>query len=327
MSRAPVRDSLARLMKRGLSFLFVLFSFLLVACGGDAKNGAKVPSADTGMDDAFALLPGNAIAVGTIDARAFFGSQSFGSELAKLVEKYLPLGPESGFQASRDVDRVTFASYSYQGIDAAAVVIGRFDEAKIKQVALQQTPTKSGGMLVASQYAGRDVYTINNVGFTILSSTKAIAGTESGIRRVLERIKDGRVKRDIAKWMLETVETQGVAAAIAGDFATQPIPAEALRQVPIAFVQSMTALRVLITFKEPGVQIAGSLSYPDVNAAATATEQVKQAAGMSKWLALIGIKIQNVEIKTEKQDVQVKLEVDDQSLRQLLASVPQLLGQ
>ncbi|HVH43650.1 MAG TPA: hypothetical protein VM925_14945 [Labilithrix sp.] len=314
-------------MTRGISFLFVLLTVLLVACGGDKKDNVKAPSPDTGMDDAFALLPGSAIAVGTVDARAFFGSKSFGSELAKLVEKYLPIGQEADFQASRDVDRVTFASYSYQGIDAAAIIVGRFDEAKIKQVALQKTPTKSGGVLVASQYAGRDVYTINNVGFTILSSTKAIAGTESGIRRVLERIKDGRVKRDIAKWMIETAETPGAAAAVAGDFATQPIPAEAMRQVPVPFIKSMTALRVLLTFKEPGVQIAGSLTYPDEPSAATASEHVKQAAGMSKWLALIGIKIQNVEIKTEKQDVQVKLEVDDQSLRQLLASAPQWLGQ
>ena len=37
--------------------------------------------------------------------------------------------------------------------------------------------------------------------------------------------------------------------------------------------------------------------------------------------------IQNVEIKSEKQDVQVKLEVDDASLRTVLATAPQWLGQ
>jgi len=312
--------------RRGSLLLLLILSILFIACG-DKNKDAKAPVQDTGMDDAFALLPGNAIAVGTVDARAFFGSATFGADLAKLVEKYIPLGQEAGFQASRDVDRVTFGSYSYQGVDAAAVIIGRFDEAKIKAVATQHTPTKGGGMLVLSQYAGRDVYTVNNVGFTILSPTKAIAGTESGIRRVLERIKDNRVKRDIAKWMIETCETPGAAAAVAGDFATQPMPAEALRQLPIPFLQTMKALRVLVTFKDPGMQIAGSLTYPDGQAALTASEQVKQAASMSKWLSLIGIKVQNVDIKTEKSDVQVKLEVDDQSLRQLVASAPQWIGQ
>ncbi|MBX3202903.1 MAG: hypothetical protein KF894_32550 [Labilithrix sp.] len=317
-------------MKRGSSsfvaLLSVLVLTLLVACGGDKKE-VKAPTVDSGMDDALALLPGNAIAVGTVDARAFFGSQTFGSEVAKLAEKYLPIGEEAGFQASRDVDRVTWASYSYSGIDAAAIVVGRFDEAKIKEAALKQTPTKGGGMLVASQYAGRDVYTINNVGFTVLSSTKAIAGTESGIRRVLERIKDNRVKRDIAPWMLETVETPGAASALAGDFATQPMPAEAVRQIPVPFIQSMKALRLLLRFKEPGLQIAGSLTYPDEQGAGTATEHVKQVANQAKWLALIGVKVQNVDVKTDKQDVQVSLEVDDQSLRQVLASAPAWLGQ
>src|SRR5690554_5742110 len=121
-------------MSRGLSFLFILLSVLFVGCG-DKKGDVKAPTVDTGMDDALALLPGNAIGLGTVDARAFFSSQTFGAELSKLVEKYVPVGQEAGFLASRDVDRVTFASYSYQGIDAAAIVIGRFDEAKIKQMA------------------------------------------------------------------------------------------------------------------------------------------------------------------------------------------------
>ena len=89
----------------------------------------------------------------------------------------------------------------------------------------------------------------------------------------------------------------------------------------------MKALRLLLTFKEPGVQLAGSMTYPDEASSATASEHVKQAANMSKWLALVGITVQNVDVKTDKQDVQVKLEVDDQSLRQLLASAPQWIGQ
>ena len=276
------------------------------------------------MDDALALLPGNAIAVGTVDARAFFGSQTFGAELAKLVEKYVPIGQEAGFQASRDVDRVTFGSYSYQGVDVAAIVVGRFDEAKIKQVAPKQTPTKNGGTLVASQYAGRDVYTVSNIG-SRSSRPQGDRGTESGIRRVLERIKDGRVKRDITPWMIQTLETPGAAAAVAADFATQPMPAEAMRQMPCLHPDG-EGRALLVTFKEPGVQLAGSMTYADAQAAEAASK-VKQAAGISKMARVFGIKVQNIDIKAEKQDVQVKLEVDDQSLRQLLASAPQWLGQ
>ena len=305
--------------------VLLLLATLFVACG-DKKQDTKTPATEPGMDDALALLPGQPIMVGTVDARAFFGSKTFGSELAKLVEQYFPIGQEAGFQASRDVDRVTFASYSYQGVDASAVIVGKFDEAKIKEAAAKQTPMKGNSVIVASQYMGRDLYTISNIGFTILSSTHAIAGTEAGIRRVLERIKDKRVKRDIPQWMLQTVETPGAAAAIAADFATQPLPAELSRQVPVPFVQNMKAIRIVTTFKEPGLQLAASMTYPDANAANTASESVRQTANLSKWLALIGIKIQNVEVAVDKADVQLKLAVDDQSLRQLLASAPQWIG-
>jgi hypothetical protein len=221
---------------------------------------------------------------------------------------------------------VTFGSYSYQGLDVAAIAIGRFDGAKIKQVAASQTPTKAGVPLVVSQYAGRDVYTVNNIGFTLLSDTRAIIGTEQGIRRVLERIKDKRVKRDLAPWMIATIETPGAALAVAGDLASQPLPAEMARQVPMPFMQGLKAVRLVATFKD-GVHLAGSMTYPDAQTAETASQSVKQTANLSKWLAIVGIKVQNVEIKVEKTDVQVSLGIDDQSLRQLLATAPQWLGQ
>lgn len=308
------------------SFLLLVLVLLFVAACGGKKEEAKAPAKDTSFEDALALLPGNAIAVGSVDARAFFGSKTFGAELAKLVEKYVPIGQEAGFEASRDVDRITWASYSYQGVDVAAIVVGRFDEAKIKQVAASQTPTKMGAPLVVSQYAGRDVYTVSNVGFTMLSNERVVVGTESGIRRVLERIKDKRVNRDILPWMIATVETPGAAASLAGDFATQPAPQELLRQIPTPLAQNIKAIRVLMTFNEAGLQLAASGTYPDEPAAQAAAKHVEQAAGLAKWLALFGVKIQNVNISVEKSDVQVKLDVDDQSLKTLLASAPQWLG-
>ena len=308
------------------STILLLSLVTLAGCGGGDKTDAKSPTAEPAMDDALSLLPGSAIAVGTVDARAFFSSQTFGADLAKLVEKYVPIGAEAGFQASRDVDRVTFASYSYQGIDVAAIVIGRFDSAKIRLVAANQTPTKNGGTLVVSQYTGRDVYTVNNIGFTLLSDTRAIVGTEQGIRRVLERIKDKRVKRDIAPWMVSTVETSGAAFALAADFASTPIPQENAKQIPSPLITNLKAARLVATFKD-GVNLAGSITYSDAASAESSAAVVKQSMGYAKLLAVFGIKLQNVDIKTDKSDVQVSLLVDDQSLRALLANVPSLMGQ
>jgi hypothetical protein len=224
------------------------------------------------------------------------------------------------------VDRVTFASYSYQGIDVAAIVIGRFDSAKIKLVASSQTPTKGGGALVVSQYAGRDVYTVNNVGFTLLSDTRAIVGTEQGIRRVLERIKDKRVKRDIAPWMISTLETPGAAFAVAADFASQPLPAELTKNAAPQLVNNLKAARLVATFKD-GVQLGGSITYAESASAEGSAAVLRQSMSYAKYLAVFGISLKNVDIKVEKTDVQVSLLVDDQSLRAILATVPSLLPQ
>jgi len=320
-------SSVARVASLALLPVLVLPAGLAVSgCGGDDKAPAKAPEVAPSLDDALALLPGNPIMVGTVDARAFFGSQTFGADLAKLVEKYTPFGQEAGFQASRDVDRVTFASYSYQGIDVAAIAIGRFDGAKIKAFAASQAPTKSGAPLVVSSYAGREVYTVSNVGFTLLSDTRAVVGTESGIRRVLERIADRRVKREMLPWMISTVETSGAAFSVAADFASQPMPAEAIRQVPAPIVNGLKAVRAVGMFKD-GVQIAGSITYGDTAGAEAAAEHVKKAASMSRLLAFVGIQIKTFDTKVEKSDVQVTVALDDQSLRQLVASVPAMLGQ
>ena len=103
-------------MKARSFFLVVCLLVLSVAsfaCGGNKEGeGAKTVAKEEPFDDALALLPGNAIAVGSLDVRAFFDSKTFGAELAKLVEKYVPIGKEAGFDAARDVDRITWASYS-----------------------------------------------------------------------------------------------------------------------------------------------------------------------------------------------------------------------
>jgi hypothetical protein len=125
--------------------------------------------------------------------------------------------------------------------------------------------------------------------------------------------------------MIATIETPGAALAVAGDLATQPLPPDLAQRVPMPFMQGLKAVRLVATFKD-GTQLAGSMTYPDAQTAETASQSVKQTVNLSKWLAIFGIKVQNVDIKVEKTDVQVSLGIDDQSLRQLLASAPQWLG-
>lgn len=296
----------------------------LCACGDPP---AVAPTAQVDLDaDPSALLPSSAIAYARLDARAFFASQSFGPDLAKAAEKSSPLGEEAGFLASRDLDVVNLGVYSTQGADVAAVLTGRFDVARIKKLAETHAPTQGGGALVTSQYGGRDVYTVNNIGFTVLTAKTAIAGTETGIRRVLDRIKDGRVKRDVPPWVTTTLGTQGAVLAIAADAQAQPGAAESLRQLPIPWAVGAQKARVLMDFNAPGSNVGATLTYAEEAQAGTASQALNNTASTARLLAFIGLQFREFKVNTEKTDVQVKISVDDQSLRTLAQSLPQWLG-
>src|SRR5215472_63651 len=145
----------------------VAAAIALFGCGGSKDSvTAKDPSGLTPEQidaDPLALLPGSAVVLAVVDARAFYKSSSVGPQVALVAEKLVPIGDEAGFSPSRDVDRVTLAAYALSGADVAAVVGGRFDGAKIDLAAQNHTPTKGGGTIVASQYAGRTLYTVSGI--------------------------------------------------------------------------------------------------------------------------------------------------------------------
>ena len=305
-----------------------------VACGGGKPGeGAVVPKTSTEVSaeqidkDPLILFPSSAIAIGTLDAKAFYESKTLGPEVAKLAEQYSPIGAEAGFSASKDLDRITFASYSLSGVDVLVVLAGRFDGAKLAQLAKTHGAAKSGSAIVESTYAGRTLYTVDNVGFTILTDKIVLAGTETAIRRALDRIKDARAHRDVFPWMIDVIETKGAALAVAGDFKNQPLSGAAIQGMRIPATDGLTAARVVGTFQEPGMQLAGSLTYDsDANAEKghagfdKLVLMYRAYAGMSGTLP----QLRDVTTSVEKTDVQVKFSLDDQSLRTFLTKVPQL---
>ncbi len=309
-----------KFLGRGALVLVVLV--LSVGCGGSNSSveGAKGAADKKLDDDPLALLPASALVVVSVDARAVYATGSVGAQLGKLTERLVPVGEEAGFVPSRDLDRVVVGVYSLQGADVAAVLVGKFDEQKIAQAAQTHVTTKGGGAIVASQYGGRTLYTLSNVGFTVLSARTAVAGTETGIRRALDRIKDGRVTRDQPPWVTATLETPGAAFAGAADFANQPIGAASVGMIPLPFMKGLKALRVVGNFKDPGLNIAGTLTYPDAPRAEAAAGELKRSSGMASLF------VKNLDIKPVQTDTQVTLAVEDQQLRALLQLAQQYLA-
>ncbi len=311
--------------------LALLIVPLALGCGGAAGNSVTARTsteltADQIDADPIALLPGSPIALANVDAKAFFASETFGSTLGKLAEKYIPVGDQAGFVASRDVDRVVAASYSTQGVDVVAVAKGRFDSKKIADAAASQTPMKDGNLLVVSTYSGHTIYTIDNVGFTILTDHTAVVGTEAGMHRLLDRIHDGKKERAVSGWMLDTIETKDAAFGLAADFASQSITSVAAGQMPVKFLKGTKAVRVVGAFKDTTTQLAGSITYDTEDNAKAGEAGAKELTTMANVASITGIvpRLNNLDIHTEKTSLQYQFDVDDQALRKLVQRIPNL---
>lgn len=317
-------------MKRAFAAVGVVISLAIggVGCGGGADGVTlKTPNGVVAIDDdPVALLPGSPIAIGAVDLTAFFQNSGFGKAVGALVDSTVPIGEESKLVPSRDMKRVVWGSYSFQGVDVVAVVRGEFDADEIKRRADAHLPAKNGVTLVASKYADHDVYTVNNTGFSIVTKRTALVGTEGGIRRALDRIKDGRVKRDAPMWMLQQISAEGAEFTVAGDFLNQPGSQEALKQIPVAWLSGLTQLRVEGDFKEPGVNIKATLTYPDEARATSASAQMQAQTHLAKLAGVVGLPVpQNIKIQADKADVQVSFAVDEAGIRALAELAPRYL--
>jgi hypothetical protein len=295
----------------------------LVACGG--KDAVTPAEAKLDLDsDPLALLPSSAVVVTNLDARAMFASASVGAQLAALAETLLPLGPEAGFDAKRDVDRVVLGAYTSTGADAVAVVSGRFDVAKIAAT----TQGRGGVPIVHAMYAGRDTYTAGPAMYSVLTAKTVVAGTGDGVRRALERVQDRKIERAIPAWVDETLSTPGAELALAADFTSQPVTVAAIGSVSLPWLSGLRVAKVIGNFQKPGMNVAATLSYGEPAQAETAADGVRAA---DVWLKVLGgflggLSVQDLDVKTDGKDLKCKFAVDDQTLGRLLAFAPRLLG-
>jgi hypothetical protein len=293
----------------------------LVACGKGASGpGEKKVDLDA---DPIALLPGFAVVVATVDARAIFDSSAVGGQLAALAGKLFPLGENAGFEAQRDVDRIALADYASGGIDVVAVMSGRFDPDKIAA----STTASGGAAIVRGAYAGRATYTAGTIAYVVLTPKTLVAGTGEGLRRLLDRVQAGTIDRAIPPWMVETLDTKGAQLAAAADFETQPVASAAIESVNVPWLKGMRTARVIGNFAPPGMNVAATLSYKEPQQAQAAADGVRSVDGWLRMLGplLGGMRLQNLDVTTEAQDLHCKFAVDDQTLRSLLALAPRFL--
>jgi hypothetical protein len=271
-----------------------------------------------------ALLPANPVLLGWVDAQAFFASP-LGGELSRLCASHLPLGKESGFEAKRDLKKVFLGAYSMAGADGVAVAQGDFRPDEIKAAAERHAATPIGVPVVHSVYAGNDVYTAGNIGFTVVTQHTLLFGNETGMRRALDRIRDNRVNVELPAWMVRLMDNPQASLIVAGDVTSQPAVAALSGSLP--FLNGLQNFRVLGNFQSPGINFAGTLTYPDPTAAGNAANSARglaQLAGAMNVLRMFGLgsPLQALKVEVRQNDMTFVMAVDSQTATRLLAQIP-----
>lgn len=271
--------------------------------------------------DPIALLPGNPVGASTLDAKQLFASQ-FGKRLLAIFEARSPLPSEADFVPARDLERLYIGFYSMQGADVAGIAVGRFDTAKIESAAEKSPRTASGAPVTVSRYAGRTLYTSGGLGFATLTARTLLFGNETGIRRALDRIEEGRITRRLPKWMDAQLSSPSAPIVVGADLSSQPL-SDAVRG-QVAFTDGLRTLSLLGNFEEPGLNLAGTLAYDTPEAAQRGAANMKQLhASLSSagfLMALIGIPqpLRKLEARATDSEARFVLGVDAVAIAALL---------
>jgi hypothetical protein len=293
------------------------------------KTGADKKLSDAQIDaEPVALLPGSAVGIAYIDARKLLASP-FGAKILTVMERRTPLPPSAGFDPKRDLEALWIGLYSMQGADVAGVAVGTFDRQKIEAAADGTQKTPLGVPVTKSTYSGHALYTAGDIGFCVLTSRVALFGNDIGVRRAIDRVDEGRAKKQLPKYMTELLATPNAPLVIAGDLTSNPVPAAARDE--LSFTEGLETLAVVGNFEDPGVNLAGTLSYGDAPAAQRGAQNLLATRATldryAPFLALIGIPqpIRKLEAQPKDKSVGFVMAVDGAAVAVLLDKAQELL--
>jgi len=310
------------MLSRPVRVLAVATLVALGACAGKAAGtgGETRPSLDS---DPLALLPPAAVVVARLDLRALYANPAVGPGVAAATDPLLPIGDRSSFLASRDVDGVVVGVYATPGTEIAAVVTGRFDVDRIAHA----TQAAGGAPITSAVYAGLVTRSAGRATWVALTPRTLVAGTNDGVRFVLDRLGKGPPARSLPPWVTDTLATPGAAGALAADFASQPVAAATLGNLNLPWLSGLRIARVVGNLLPPGLNVAATVTYADPALAQQAAGGMRSA---DRWLDLFGplvggVKLQGFDANAEGTDLRCRFALDTQGIQTLIAMLPRLL--
>lgn len=305
---------------------------LVAGCSGKTPTviAAPPPPPVVNVDaDPIALLPFGSVAVGTLDAHAIANS-TLGGDLVALGEKLVPFAKQVDFEVKRDLDHAYCGMYSFTGADVLCVLTGTFHPDKLEEAAGKGISTPYG-VVVTSSYAGRKLHTVANVGFTMLSEHTTLAGSEAAMRRALDRIQVGTVKRELAPWMGDWVTQKEYPVLLASDVTRQSVGKTVSSYLP--WIDGVQYVRARGRFNPDGsVGISGALTYPDAakaQSSASGLASVSKSFFLMSYLKILGLDplVRSLEVKQADKDVQFATVLSERDSRNLLRMLASWVGE
>lgn len=315
-------------------WFLALFALFVLACSKqedvivETAAGAELSPEEIDRDP-LALLPSGALVLIRVDTQQMFASE-FGQRMNRLAQARMPVPPAAGFEPARDLSVMHIGLYSMQGADFAAVATGRFDPGAIEAAADGTSTTPLGAPLVKTTYAGRTLYVSRNIGFVVLTSRTVLLGNETGIRRALDRIQEGRARRNLPVWMDGLFQKQQAAIVAAVDFETQPAAGAAADS--FQFLKGLQTAKILGNFQTPGMNFAGTLSYANAetasNAAASMTRLQQTLQSYSWFMQLAGLDnpIRKLQAQPVDKEAQFVMSLDSKTIEWLINQLANQLG-
>ncbi|HXX68874.1 MAG TPA: hypothetical protein VEK07_16930 [Polyangiaceae bacterium] len=300
------------------SWLALVASALILSCkpAGSAVNLHR----DVDSDPVALLPPGPAL-VASVDVRALFRVQALVESATQVVRALLPLDDSSGFDGSRDVDRLIVAQYrapSAEGscsIEYVVAAIGRLDPERLAAV----RTTRDGLPIVSEHYAGFSLQSAGQVSYAALSRRLLLVGTRGGVRRALDRTGARALDRVVKPWVADTIETSGAALSVAADFESAPITTGAVGAIDLSWMGGLRIAHVTGNFQPPGMTLAATLSYADAGQATRGADGLRTLA---RWVKTVGpligdVHLQDLQIASQDHDLHCTFVLDDSTLRTL----------
>src|SRR5690606_14533937 len=115
----------------------------------------------------------------------------------------------------------------------------------------------------------------------LLTPRTLLVGTETAMRRAMDRIRDDRLRREVPDWIVQLLETEKASLVAAGNLESSAPVSTIAKE--LAFLDGVKNFRVLGNFESPGINLAGALTYPDSAAAgrgANLLQTVGQVSGV-----------------------------------------------